>query len=1250
MHTEPSPSERTSPLTNQPAKEEIFQPAREGLSAERNTNTELPSEAYKGIVLPSVELNFPEESAGARGKIGRLIGRQLARISVSLCHYWLKQSGASEGDKISVATSIINSNPASIRKVQGKLHVDLEMLAASLAQESSTKAFSLLKPAYPEEHSLHFKLAVTAIKNNEQDCLTMLDVFDAPDERRALWQIVVDLDKQALERQGHSLPMIEQTLLEKPETFLSLLSKLQAPDEQSVTYLARIIDSSPSSFLFFDGTWPALEPENARPLFTALIRSEPREALEKLDALLAWTGGSGNLPQDLDPAVVKSYWARIIRHREALGVNEQIARDLLLEKIKTHDNLVREQLSNLNISEVPWRTAVAAALVRKSPQYVSEIAGSLKITDCETLNTFFQTAAASYPKLARTWANKIKLQLDEKSQQALLDGIIASTPFAALKDALVSPACTENHLTKIAIACARKNAAKVCREISGMGITSPDLRAKVLVACAERNLWRAVDSAQKFEVAGSKGALEVFRMAVKRDPHRAIQTFIKDGLSQQEIQKALACAVSANARKTIALLAEQQLTPGITGEFLTRALRRNPGELQSAVELLKKLPAETAYPVIAAYSKGNFLKASETAKTSLRNLTLDKDLLIESCAIENFETTRLSADARINGRFNDKNFASLILLKAIQTGRWESALDAAKHLIRLTTAGNVKLGTGGALQLLDEACEKLLAREDLLLLQRENVEMLQKVRTTGCMPTHIIQSTLDHFSPGSHQFIFEVLQQAGSTVSESLFTVLLKIYEKENEILPIDRIIIKEAISQGFRGLSPELLKKLRPVFSDSVVEGRATLKQYHVLAHKVLRGEKIAPELERSPLYPNLVFQAFRPVGMTEAGVRNYLAEVKDHSAHLQNFTYPAEGYPVRLAGKTQIALRNGQTPDFTAIQTVRNIFASEHDASEALAPPVLMKRLIQGAFDQLKSEQIWGLLKAESEDSRIASFTSAIVQGEIETMPLHRLLQVIGLMNESLSVVAYDSVMEMVKKAMSTDTPVAERFIVSEKIKRQARQILRLSSDREVTDTEVTLALEQQVSKLFRRECALLQKESRKFSHHFSDLKERYVLLLSKSKPAYFGRAGAGLCSANDSWSWNSPTFLQMIMLDTAKNVIVGNIQLHLFTNRAGQPAIMARLNPTSKFLMQAPRDQLAAEMLRVVRKFASDNGLTPYLPEQTYWHQLTNRDSFAPALRKYYGKTERASVKITGSRTVDLIFRLEETPATRQVSGDA
>ena len=61
-------------------------------------------------------------------------------------------------------------------------------------------------------------------------------------------------------------------------------------------------------------------------------------------------------------------------------------------------------------------------------------------------------------------------------------------------------------------------------------------------------------------------------------------------------------------------------------------------------------------------------------------------------------------------------------------------------------------------------------------------------------------------------------------------------------------------------------------------------------------------------------------------------------------------------------------------------------------------------------------------------------------------------------------------------------------------------------------------------------------------------------------------------------------------------------------------------------------------MVARFAGDNDLTPYLPEQTAWHELTNRDNFSGPLKAYYGQSFDFGVQITGSKTVDRIFRID------------
>jgi hypothetical protein len=220
-------------------------------------------------------------------------------------------------------------------------------------------------------------------------------------------------------------------------------------------------------------------------------------------------------------------------------------------------------------------------------------------------------------------------------------------------------------------------------------------------------------------------------------------------------------------------------------------------------------------------------------------------------------------------------------------------------------------------------------------------------------------------------------------------------------------------------------------------------------------------------------------------------------------------------------------------------------------------------------------------------------------------------------------------------------------EQFKARVKNILRMPADQEISVAQIREVVRAEIEKVWRPERALLNRESRKFTHQVGAVFADYRMYLAKSRASFFGRAGAGLCTADDTWSWNQKDFLQMIMVDDRKGRIVGNIQLHIFEAPDEKRAVLARLNPTTKFLLGVNGKTLAREMLRCVEEFADANNLVPYLPHDgDHLHLLTNRESFAPLLKARYGRELKLSVKISSWLTVHSVYPLiREMPSVEK-----
>ena len=1226
---------------------------------------------------------FSQRSRGFSGFIKTSCSNFIAKHSINAAKYWLTITRAGQADRADVAFNLIDRQGKSRVDIFDALGIDALEYAKGICTSSAVESFKVLKEFAINNPALEEKFLSIALARAEEGAIDLVDKESVPDKDSALrlWSLLADRDPLTALCQRvrfNSLPVaavqatLDRAIELNPLITVEKLRILPELDPNQNERLAkRVADADFQVFkihknalkvtqhdmgligiglatkdprILLSNLWEfdEIDQDQKAKILSDLFARETYDSLEHLTELIEWSQGTLRIPDTIGVETLSKFWKRILANREVLDFRDpQKIKEIVDARVSKNPSKLIESLPELRLASQALASNLALTLATKCPQNTKFIATHLEITNTALLSKLLGIYVSFDLNAALSWANTANIPISRELHETIFEIKVKSKPWKTLKDMLQTGQSDPRLLLKVISICVSLNASRVAREIAGFSNVSAQVREHAFVKCSEVNLWGTVKYAGIFNIAGSAGARKVFHKAAVRDPIRALGVLAELGIfERKDIRHVLLNAVSKNSKKTVEFLKHLDLDAELKGEISIIALRRNPQLLEAVKPLVRDMTEDRKVSIAAVVAGGDILRATQFLQKIVTS-SINSRLLVSACAMENFQRAELSARGRDLEILHDAQFLAQLTPFAVLRGRWDSSLAITKAFLHLSNPDLEAVSMAAALQSLDGIASEIVRRDDLSDSESENTKLFIRIRKAQCIPTDLIQKTLDHFGPDDYDFIFNILDQGGSTMAETTCDVLLNAYQADVDILPVDQKIIGECLRIGFRGLSPRMLQRLRPVFEESEIEGRNALKSYYLLAEKILNGNSIDPQLEASPLYPSIVTSAYRPVGMTESSVAYMLDRVADNSKHLSPFKYEQAGYPLRLSATSTVEIRKGETVDYDCYGQLKQIMQPLEDTSKAISPPMLVKRLLQGAFDQLSSQVVWNLFRSEVNDPRIKSAEKSLEIADFAKLPLARLAKVLSDAQEAFSVVSYDAVMEIAKLSLSTDATQDKGFRIDQKAASQVRKLLRLNSERAIEAKEVLSAVDLQVAKLFRNEKQTISREAKKFTMHFGDLKERHVIYLSKSKAAYFGRAGAGLCTANELWSWNSSTFLQMIMVDTEKNRIVGNVQLHLFKNAERKAAVLARLNPTSTFLTSVDKNLLADEMLRVVRDFAVSNNLVAYLPEQTGWHQLTNRDPFAPPLVRYYGKPEKVNIRITEGHSVYLAYKLSDAP---------
>ena len=996
-----------------------------------------------------------------------------------------------------------------------------------------------------------------------------------------------------------------------------------------------------SSLSTFDG----VPREHRVSLVRALEQHDVEALYQKISQVLDWVGPFQI--EKIELPLMLPYWKRLLMHRSELGIESQpVVRQLILRKLESHAHLVKESLHELNLGSFVGREEIAVALCTKLPEDTPYFIEALGITEPTCRAALEYIFAREAPDAAQRWMAQGGSAPSPAFVRALLLGKMKmrSDPWSVLERVLQISEEERGDLSEVFALCALDNASRTIRECASWGLRSQSLRLLLFDICAQTKLWQALEAAEEMGVVGTRNLERAFATAMVRDSGRAIALLPSlKGFTPEELRGLFRQAIRSNAAASMRILGELPFAPAERVEFVRQAVRRNARIFGESAELIDDLLPEDSLPsVLAAHCRGDVKRAIEfELPTDWPQMS--KKRIAKACALESYDRAIKSAPSKYRGVITEPDVLEHLIVNAVAVGRWNSALAVAKQMCSQDTTEphEAVQGLGPALERLDSVLNSLADFQSLDAAEQANILLMKRIRNANCMPTDAIQKTLDYFGEDDADFLLSIAERGGSSIAENIFESLLEQYKDTTDITALDRDIIDAALSLGFRGLSPNLFVRVRPIFERSPIQGRNALRNYSRVASMIVNGQKVDAALIEPELFPSLVVAAYRPVGMTEATVRGLLSTVPDHSEHLSSFVFPATGYSMNLQGTTAVTLKSGQSLDEQVLARTRQILEGTLHPERPLIVPVLLKRLLQGAFDQIDLAEVWGTLRQKSQDLRVEEMSSKSLLDLAPEKGMRSKARALNATAELFSVVAYDAILDLARTNLESTQP-NEALRLNPKLEGMIKRILRLSPDVAITQTETLAAIEVQVGKLFRNHHSALMRETRKFTQAIQEASDRYVMYVSKSQAAFFGRAGAGLCTHSEMWSWNNPDFLQMIMVDKLKGQIVGNVQLHLFTNRRGERSLLARINPTSVFLNVVDKETLASEMMTAVDQFATGNQLKLYLPEQTAWHQLTNRDPFEPSLSRYFGRPEECSVQITATRTVTRAYRVDMSPA--------
>ncbi|MCX7953257.1 MAG: hypothetical protein N2654_06495 [Deltaproteobacteria bacterium] len=580
--------------------------------------------------------------------------------------------------------------------------------------------------------------------------------------------------------------------------------------------------------------------------------------------------------------------------------------------------------------------------------------------------------------------------------------------------------------------------------------------------------------------------------------------------------------------------------------------------------------------------------------------------------------------------------------------------------------------------------------------------LIAELALNRILPTPRILAALPYFE-NRRRLFREIVSQTGVRFFETVISAVTDYLASQIFEDSVEKILSRledplfMLLKSRFRSISRRILEIFVCEYEKSIKSAEMFLEKLRAISEAILQGDEIDENDELvSQILPELIHAAYRPMH-TVGEVELFLTRVEDHSDHLTVLKSNQRNWTIRPR-LAEIKRMNFKLPQLD--QMLEKLFVAEAALYDQLVQasgvsdsvqidpdllrPILhrfMRQLVVGgglsseddkykfivavcsfsrlnAFQKLKNRykelrhsdsmspsECYELL--ELLDNLIGEITHSF-QGVLINDDAPALLDLLQDLYPSVFSLSRDT--QGLDGQKNSDSKPDDKFeegrLVSER-KRLDKIRSMIKKDEVTRDDLVDFHVREfsvkvlgDAQKFIRKKHELIQIQSEELE---------LELVLTKSKPSYFSRSSAGLCTADDSYSWNDPNYLQMNIVDRSRSQIVGNIQLHLF-ELDGKPCVLARINPTEGLLRFCDHRSLAFEIMRALHEFADANGLVLYLPRDTSWHELTNRTSFAPFLQEFYDPSGpiRCQIRISSTRVVEEIYRARRiTDFTQQDS---
>ncbi len=430
---------------------------------------------------------------------------------------------------------------------------------------------------------------------------------------------------------------------------------------------------------------------------------------------------------------------------------------------------------------------------------------------------------------------------------------------------------------------------------------------------------------------------------------------------------------------------------------------------------------------------------------------------------------------------------------------------------------------------------------------------------------------------------------------------------------------------EEMKGFSPLFFKKYQSLPEK---ERKNYLEKIKSLKKDFFKNKPVEITKENKEEIGELIYLFYRPIEMSRRHIMSYLGIVPDRTADLKDYSFPEEGYEIKISPSLEMKLKEGKELSKERIDFIFQTFSQ----AKQLTKEELNKEEKKEKEKRIKDVLI-RLAKASPSFERpedYAPLFSLLEREEIASLGERKpslspssVYPYLGKSAEASGTLFKDYFEKKLKEFLKDKKDLQEELkkqILKHKI--QFEKILKKEISPDISSEEISsllssFAAEKPIS-YFR---GLIKKEIKKFESEEETKRRKeekeLKLYLSKNIPSFFAKASAGICTARDIELFKRKDHFHLNLTEKkgGDEFIVGNIQGY-FVERKGRKGILLRgINPTSDFLYEVHLPSLLKEIFEKIKEFAEKNNLSFILLSEQLgpWHALSNRAEVYNTLKK-------------------------------------